>query len=313
MDAPARTILVVDDDPDLCDGLKTLLLARFPGARVLTAFSAEDAMGILRAQPVDAVLSDHQMGAMDGATFLAQARHAMPSAIRVLMTGLPDVTIAARAVNQGHIHAFFPKPIDSRELIAKLGELLDEQAAVAAQLRAFARSLSLAAAAKPASTGAQRDPPRAQNPLRILVVDDVPEIGAFFAALARHLPTDKVTLRAVSDAREALRVLGAEAIDVVISDWRMPHASGIELLTYARSKRPRARRILITGYGEILEDPARLAAASIDAYLHKPIRAQDALILLHAALSDDPRAMEPYRIQARAVDASRHVPEAAPT
>jgi CheY-like chemotaxis protein len=51
------------------------------------------------------------------------------------------------------------------------------------------------------------------------------------------------------DGQEALGLLGRGGYDLVISDIRMPGATGYEVFSAARAACPRARVILVTGFG----------------------------------------------------------------
>ncbi|MFC1680091.1 response regulator transcription factor [Elusimicrobiota bacterium] len=59
-----KRILIVDDDPDLCD-LISLEFSR-TGYEVITAASGEEALRKARAQPMDLILLDVMMPGMDG-------------------------------------------------------------------------------------------------------------------------------------------------------------------------------------------------------------------------------------------------------
>ena len=52
-----------------------------------------------------------RMPGMDGAQFLAAVRTVSPESIRVMLTGVSDMEIAVRAVNEGQIFRFLTKPI----------------------------------------------------------------------------------------------------------------------------------------------------------------------------------------------------------
>ncbi|MEM7278571.1 MAG: response regulator, partial [Pseudomonadota bacterium] len=60
-----RCVLVVDDDEGIRHALADTLGVN--GFRVLSAQSAEQAVQILETKQIDLVLTDMQMGAMDGA------------------------------------------------------------------------------------------------------------------------------------------------------------------------------------------------------------------------------------------------------
>lgn len=294
--------LIVDDDRDLSDTLASFLRAKFPGAGVLTAASGEEALDVVRTEGVDVIISDHNLGAMDGVTFLAAARNITPTTIRILITGATDLAVAIRAVNESRIHAFLAKPFDNRELFTTIERFLSEQSVVSNQQRAFAKALSLSRAIPRPFSGPLRSEDATPATTEILVVDDVPEITAFFKTLGERLSKDAARMTTVNDAREAVRLIGTRNFDVVVSDYHMPHASGAHVLAASAAQRPSARRILITAYNQIPTEQLELARAKVDAYLHKPIRAQETLILLEAALSSDPHAMDHYRTQARALE-----------
>ena len=63
----ARTILVVDDDSDLLDMVQMVLEGS--GYRTIGFSSGADALQFLAAEPVDLILLDMMMPAMDGWTF----------------------------------------------------------------------------------------------------------------------------------------------------------------------------------------------------------------------------------------------------
>lgn len=145
-------------------------------------------------------------------------------------------------------------------------------------------------------------PPSAPGGRHILVVDDLPEIGEFFVALLRRMREHDVTLTAVHDSERALRLVKERPFDIVVSDFRMPNADGIELLQTARVANPRGYRILMTGYNEIPADMSRIRAAAVDAYVQKPLRSQDIILLLFDFLHHNERSIAAFREDAREME-----------
>src|SRR5262245_27108832 len=97
-------ILCVDDEPNVLEGL-SMHLRR--GHEVLTATSGRAGLDLLRDNPsIAVVISDMRMPQMDGATFLATARHIAPNAVRMLLTGQTEMESAISAVNDGQIFRF---------------------------------------------------------------------------------------------------------------------------------------------------------------------------------------------------------------
>ena len=102
---------------------------------------------------------------------------------------------------------------------------------------------------------------------RILVVDD--EVQILKAMTRMFMDTDFEVLTAESGA-EALELMKANEIDMIISDMRMPVMDGYKLLSIVKEQYPRVIRIILSGYAEekpmfraLLHNVARL-------YVFKP-------------------------------------------
>jgi DNA-binding NtrC family response regulator len=146
----------------------------------------------------------------------------------------------------------------------------------------------------------------------ILVVDDLPEIGQFFTGLLRHLKGFDIKLTTETDPERAIRLLGERRFDLVVSDFRMKTRDGVDVLEAALASNPAAGRILMTGYNEIPTPMLRIRRARIDAYIQKPLRAQDLLLLLFNFLQNDPETLDRCRRAAREVETLGTREESAP-
>ena len=78
----------------------------------------------------------------------------------------------------------------------------------------------------------------------VLFVDDDRHI---LSALQRVLSRGAYKVIVTSYASDALEIVDRESPQVVVSDLRMPDASGVELLKTVRERHPDAIRILMTG------------------------------------------------------------------
>jgi len=87
------------------------------------------------------------------------------------------------------------------------------------------------------------------RPLKILLVDDHPEVRTTTAALLQELGHTVVEAANGGDALTALSD-GARECDLVISDYAMPHLSGTEFVRQARRICPEMPALIITGYAE---------------------------------------------------------------
>jgi len=105
---PGRTILVVDDEEHVREALSKLLDRE--GYTVITADGPTEALEILRQQPIKLVISDQNMPDMSGIEFFRLIRERHPQVCRIMLTGDPERDTIIRAVNEGEVYRFLPKP-----------------------------------------------------------------------------------------------------------------------------------------------------------------------------------------------------------
>lgn len=137
---------------------------------------------------------------------------------------------------------------------------------------------------------------------QILVVDDLPEIGDFFRSLMRRVKDFDIEITTEINSQRALELVQEKTFDLIISDFRMRQVDGIEVLTAARKKNADGLRVLMTGYNEIPTSMERIRGAKIDAYVQKPLRSQDVLLLIFDLLSGNQAALETCRAEARELE-----------
>lgn len=108
-----RSILIVDDEPEVVTALTDLLESDFD---VIGRTSAKDALTEIRRDPsIAVVVSDQRMPGMTGDEFLTKVRDES-LATRVLITGYADLDAVVRAVNDGKIFAYISKPWDATSI-----------------------------------------------------------------------------------------------------------------------------------------------------------------------------------------------------
>jgi diguanylate cyclase (GGDEF)-like protein len=81
----------------------------------------------------------------------------------------------------------------------------------------------------------------------------------------------------------AREVFERAAVDIILSDQRMPDESGVQLLEWVRCNYPRAVRLLMTGFAELEEAIEAINRARIFRYLFKPWKADDLLETMRSA------------------------------
>ncbi|MBI5500714.1 MAG: hybrid sensor histidine kinase/response regulator [Deltaproteobacteria bacterium] len=129
--------------------------------------------------------------------------------------------------------------------------------------------------------GEMRSEGRDGRPLVLLVEDE--ENNLVVTALNLG-PVNRV-LTACSGA-EALRILGGEAPDVVVSDLRMPGMTGVELLERVKVLRPEAARMIITGYSEIPDILDAINRGIVHRWLMKPYHPEELRLMVQRIVEE---------------------------
>jgi putative nucleotidyltransferase with HDIG domain len=125
----------------------------------------------------------------------------------------------------------------------------------------------------------------------ILVVDDEPNARRF---LADALRLDGHDLHTAAGARRALVVLKSTAIDLVLTDVRMPGEDGVWLLRAVRSQYPTVPVLLMTGAADPRDALRCLRMGALD-YLLKPLQIGEVRFAVRRALERRRLEMENAR------------------
>jgi signal transduction histidine kinase/ActR/RegA family two-component response regulator len=140
--------------------------------------------------------------------------------------------------------------------------------------------------------GAERAPAKGARPhpetdrldgIRVLVVDDEPDARELFGSI---LETAGASVQTASSAGEALRLLGDEEVDVLVSDIEMPGDDGYTLLeraVSARQGRPLIA-IAVTAYARTA-DRRRILDAGFVWHVAKPIEPAELVSVIASLVS----------------------------
>jgi two-component system, NtrC family, response regulator AtoC len=126
-DAGSRSIMVIDDDPDLREMLQHLFKER--GFDVVTASDGEEGLRLSHERTPDLIILDILMPRLNGIEVLATLKNAHPD--------LPVIVVSAggeRTLDQASLAMFsrmrhgagrvFDKPVNLKELAAAVDDLL---------------------------------------------------------------------------------------------------------------------------------------------------------------------------------------------
>lgn len=134
----------------------------------------------------------------------------------------------------------------------------------------------------------------ATNP-SLLFVDDEPNILSSLRRLFRPLG---YRVAVAGSGEEGLEYLGNHAVDLVISDMRMPEMDGAQFLDAVRQRWPDTIRILLTGYADIESTINAINKGEIFRYVSKPWNDQDILLIVRHALERKALEREKERLEA---------------
>jgi len=108
-----HNVLVVDDEPKLCDLLASALSQN--GISVFTAGNGLHALKVLEVEDIDLVISDWRMPGMDGPQLLAEIKSRFPQLPVIVMTAYSTVKNAVQSMRNGAFD-YIAKPFDIDEL-----------------------------------------------------------------------------------------------------------------------------------------------------------------------------------------------------
>jgi len=114
----------------------------------------------------------------------------------------------------------------------------------------------------------------------ILVVDDEEPQRRVLAGFLRKTGYE---VEAVGSAEEALALVAARTVDLVLTDIRMPGQSGVELLEAVRAVNPEIPVVLMTAYGTVASAVSAMKRGAAD-YLAKPVDLDELEVLVARTL-----------------------------
>jgi|SRR6185312_15358433 len=89
MPAPKKRVLVVDDEPFVCDAVKMMLA--FDGHDVVTTNDAKEALGIFDKEKFDLIITDYAMPGMKGDELAAAIKAKSPQQPVVMITAYAEM------------------------------------------------------------------------------------------------------------------------------------------------------------------------------------------------------------------------------
>jgi DNA-binding response OmpR family regulator/two-component sensor histidine kinase len=266
--SPARGgagILLIEDDPSAARLLRTYLESA--GHRVRVAGTGEAGLLEARRERPEAVILDVLLPGIDGWGVLRELKQdPRLQGVPVFVASVVDERDVGLSLGATD---FFVKPIDRRQLLARVAEFLLRQDAAA-------------------------------DRMHVLAVDEDP---ATLELLARALRDQQVNVVTAGTGQEAVRLARTRPFDLIISDLEMPDIDGVNLMS-ALDEDPATSSIpvlVVTGPELSDTDRSRLHATKVLGILPKG----EALIkALHHWMTQLPRPSAQPRGETRPEDTS---------
>ena len=109
--------------------------------------------------------------------------------------------------------------------------------------------------------------------MKILTVDDFSTMRRIIKSMLRQLGYNNLV--EAEDGAAALSLLQREKVDFVISDWNMPHMSGLDLLKAIRAdENLKPLPVLLVTAEALKENVVEALKAGVNNYVIKPFTAE---------------------------------------
>lgn len=123
--------------------------------------------------------------------------------------------------------------------------------------------------------------PVGDDPSLLIVDDDKP----FLTRLARSMDARGFKVQTAESVAEGLEAIGSQAPAFAVIDMRLGDGNGLDVISELKARRPDARGIILTGYGNIVTAVTAVKLGAFD-YLAKPADADEIFSALMATRHD---------------------------
>lgn len=127
---------------------------------------------------------------------------------------------------------------------------------------------------------------------RILLIDDEPHVLSAIKRLLRASFGTRIAVEVFSQPEQALRRVQEAAFDVVMSDYRMPEMSGIDVLRHVREVQPHAVRMILSATSDFAIIQQAINEVEVYRFLAKPWNDDELVQHIQGAMNraDDAKA-----------------------
>ena len=112
--APAKNVLIVDNDKDMCEVISDIL--KEEGYKVHIAYEGNTALATIRKDLYDVMILDYKLFGKSGLAILEEARHIRPSLMVIMVSAYGSNHLRLQARELG-AYDFLDKPFDIKKLV----------------------------------------------------------------------------------------------------------------------------------------------------------------------------------------------------
>lgn len=289
-------ILIIEDNPANIE-LMSFLLSAY-GHTPLNAPDGARGVAAARSELPDLIACDVNLPGMDGFQVLAALKQE-PALAAVPVLAVTALAMAGdrEKVLAAGFDGYISKPIEPESFVAELEAFLAGTPPAAAAAPAPQAAAPVAATAAPAAPAVASNPwaaapeaaavapvaagadPALARPTLLLVDDDRFMLGV----LNDMLTGEPYRVLSAQSGEEALALLAAEPVDVILCDQAMPGMRGTDVLAEAARRYPKTVRLMLSGQPDLSEIEAAIAAGVADEHYIKPVTASQLRERLGAA------------------------------
>jgi PleD family two-component response regulator len=287
------TAIIIDAANSMRDTIANLLKS-IGFAKVVQSTNGEHAMSTLNHHKVDLIICNQELPKLDGLELLKQVRQSRKnSETPFIMTSSQIEQSKVVQAIEGGVSEYVVKPFSGKILVARINRALDSVNKGESQLKPMPDIASS----------------QVSEPLRILVVDDVPDNIQVISDILRK----DYRVKAATNGAKALKICGADPQpDLVLLDVMMPEMDGFEVCQRLK-KDPLTAHIsviFLTALEQTQNIVKGLEMGAID-YINKPINPPivKARVATHANLINSVKSMRNQIDTLRVNIALRHALE----
>ncbi|WKA29512.1 response regulator transcription factor [Bradyrhizobium roseum] len=135
--------------------------------------------------------------------------------------------------------------------------------------------------------------------MRVLVVEDEPDLSSFLSSLLRRAG---FVVDSVCSSEEALRAIASASFDIAIVDRRLPDGDGLSVIRAARARAPETALLVLTAR-DAKNDVIEGLNSGADDYLVKPFEPDELLARVRAiARRQSPNRATPTAVGKLSID-----------